>query len=64
MKTLLLLILLIAVWGAGVAGCFLGGGFITTVLHASDAGLILFVISSVAWTAWLGVQISNGIKRS
>lgn len=64
MRSLLLLILMIALWGAGVAGCFLAGGVVTFFFRASDLGLILFVIASVAWTAWLGVQISNGIKRS
>lgn len=57
MKTLLLLILgfviLAAVWAFGVGVCFAAGGIVTKLFHASDTGLALFILSTIAWTIWL-----------
>lgn len=61
MKTLLLLIFL---WVVGTAGCFLAGGIVTTFFHASDAGLVLFIFATIAWTAWLAKQVYHGTVRS
>jgi hypothetical protein len=68
MKTLLLLILAFAVvvlvWGFGVGVCFVVGGFITTVFHASDTGLALFILASIAWTVWLTAKLFGGLVRA
>lgn len=56
------LLLLLVLWAAGVAGCFCIGGFVTVFFHASDAGLGLFILASIAWTTWLAVQVSRSLK--
>lgn len=68
MKTLLLLIILIVV-GAGILAFGIGvsfviGGFVTTVFHASDAGLALFILGSIAWIVWLASKMLGGLARA
>lgn len=59
MKTLLLLVLLLAVggtWAFGVGVAFLIGGAVTTIFKATDAGLLLFIGLAIAWSIWFAMN--------
>lgn len=68
MKTLLLLIFAVvaalAVWAFGIGVAFVVGGIVTKVFRASDVGLALFILGSIAWTIWLAVRMFGGLVRA
>lgn len=68
MKTLLLLIVALAagvlIIGFGIGVAFLVGGFVTTVFRASDTGLAIFILGSIAWVVWLAAKFFGGLVRA
>lgn len=59
MKTMLLLILLLAVagtWAFGVGVAFLIGGAVTMIFKVTDAGILTFVGLSIAWSIWFAMN--------
>jgi hypothetical protein len=59
MKTMLLLILLLAVcgtWAFGVGVAFLIGGAVTKIFNTTDGGLLLFIGLAIAWSVWFAAN--------